>query len=299
MKAEIDDICLKNGIILKEVYEIKEMISKGKLSMVYMGYDLDKKRKCIIKEYFPEGLALRDMDRKNIVCKTPSLKKKFCDLREVFLNEGEILKDFKHKNIAKYIDHFMENNTGYIVIEYYEGKKLDEYIKENKISSMYDFLNNIFIPLINGINYVHKKNIIHRDIKPSNIIINKKEEPIIIDFGSAINYKICKKKNVFVTPGFSPLEFYSEKSTQGKYSDIYSLTATLYYCLCKKVPMNVPERIIEDNIENIKNCNSEISVLFSKIIMKNLSVNCKKRTLSLNFLKAFIYLECIILKMKL
>lgn len=298
MKVEVDDICLSKGTVLKDIYEIKERISKGKLSITYVAYDLIKECKCIVKEYFPEGLALRDMDGKSVVCKMPSLKERFYNLEDVLFNEGEILKGFKHKNISKYINHFTENSTTYVVLEHYDGKTLDEYLKENKDISINDFFNKIFIPLINAISCIHKKNIIHRDIKPSNIIINEQGEPIIIDFGSAINYKICKKKNIFITPGFSPLEFYSEKSRQGKYSDIYSLTATLYYCLCGKVPMDAGKRIIEDNIENIKKYNSEISLFFSIIIMKNLSVNHKKRFLSLKLIKIFVYIECIILKVK-
>ncbi|MBV7275337.1 serine/threonine protein kinase [Clostridium sp. PL3] len=298
MKVEVLEVCLKGGTILKENYEIEKVISKGKLSITYLGNDLYKETNCIIKEYFPEKLALRDMDNEKVVCKSLLLKEKFYDLKDIFFNEGEILKKLKHKSISSYIDHFEENDTSYIVIKYYEGKTLDEYIKENNNISILYLLKKIFIPIANAINYMHKKGIIHRDIKPSNIIMDKHGDPLIIDFGSSINYRICNKKNIFITPGFSPLEFYSEESKQSRYSDVYSFAATLYYCLCGKVPISVTERLIEDKIENIRNYNQEISLLFSKVIMKNLSVNFKERIPSLNFFKVFIYLECIRLKIK-
>jgi serine/threonine protein kinase len=295
---ESEDMCLQKGSVLKGIYKIKETLSKGELSTTYIGEILNEKRKYIIKEYFPKKLVLRDIDNKTVLCRMPSLKEKYYSLREVFFNEAVILKKFDHKNIVKYTDHFIENNSGYIVTEYCEGKTLDKYIKENKTISITDFSKKIVIPLINTLEWIHKKDIIHRDIKPSNIIINSKGEPIIIDFGSAINHKECDKKKIFVTPGFSPLEFYSEISKQDKYSDIYSLSAMLYYCLCGKPPMEVSERIIEDNIINIKNYNKEISILFSSIIMKNLSVDYKKRFSSLKLFKTFVYFEYFLLRIK-
>ncbi len=298
IKAEIEDGCLEEGMVLKDIYEIEAIISKGELGIIYLGYDLKKKEKCVIKEYYPNKLALRDIDKKMVLCKSSKLKEKYYNLRDIFLNEGVLLKKFNHKNIATYITHFIENNTGYIVIKYYEGQSLEQYIKENKKECTGDFLKRIFIPLINTIDVIHKKNIIHRDIKPSNILINKDGEPVIIDFGSAIEYKVCENKKIFVTSGFSPIEFYSEKSKQGIYSDIYSLSATLYYYLCKKVPLEVSQRVIEDDLEDIKKYNKEISLFFSRVVMKNLSLPYKKRFFSAKLFKICLYIEYFILKIK-
>ena len=75
---------------------------------------------------------------------------------------------------------------------------------------------------------------------------------------------------------------------------MYSIAATLYYCLSGKPPENVPRRIIEDEIDDIRLFNKDISELFSKAIMKNLSLNYKDRFSSVNMFKMFIYIECMI-----
>lgn len=62
--------------------------------------------------------------------------------------------------------------------------------------------------------------------------------------------------------------------------------------------MEVSERVIEDNIINIKHYNKEISTLSSSIIMKNLPVDYKKRFSSLKLLKTFMYFEYFLLKIK-
>lgn len=298
MIEDLEYICLTAGTRLKEDYEINECISVSELSIVYTGMDHKRQQKCIIKEYFPNRLVLRDIDKKTVLCKMPSQKGRYYNLIEVFFNEANILRKFGHISIARYFDHFIENNTGYIIMEYCEGKTLDEYVKEERDVSIALFLRNIYIPLLNAVDKLHNKGILHRDIKPTNIIIRESGVPVLIDFGSAVYYKRGDKKKIFVTSGFSPLEFYSEKSKQGRFSDIYGLTATLYYYLCGNVPEDVPGRLIEDNIKNIREYNDEITSLLSRIIMKNLSIDSKDRLSSLKRFKIFVYYELMAIKIK-
>ncbi|TYQ16923.1 UNVERIFIED_CONTAM: serine/threonine protein kinase [Acetivibrio alkalicellulosi] len=288
-------MCLENNVVLKGRYKIEKLISVSEFSIVYLGYDKREKQQCVIKEFYPNGKVLRDLDGKMVVYKRPSFLSRFYEERDIFLNEAQIIKKYRHKNIVEYIDHFIENETGYIILKKYKGKTLDKYIQECNISYV-DMIKKIFIPIVKAVTYIHKKRIIHRDIKPGNIIVDESNKPIIIDFGSAVNYKKDDVRKIFYTPGFSPLEFYSEKSKQGKYSDVYSIAATMYYCLTRKIPKKVSERVIEDKIEDIRLFNKDISDKFSKILMKSLSIDYKKRPSSLRVIKFAAQLECIRLK---
>lgn len=291
-------MALPKKTVLKGKYEIKRKLAAGNFSIVYIGRELVNGSPCIIKEFFPHQLALRDLDRNNVVCRWPSLKACYLKSRNHFFQEAEILKGFHHRNIIRYIDHFSENNTGYIITAYCKGKTLDQYIENERDISITAFLKNIMVPLIDVMRELHKQGIIHRDIKPNNIMIDEEGQPVIIDFGSAVYYRSCESKQIFVTPGFSPLEFYAENAKQGRYSDIYSCAATLYYYLCGKAPKAVSERVIEDRIEDIRNYNSIISKAFSHMVMKNLSLDYRKRNSSLYFLRCSVYLEYLLLKMK-
>jgi serine/threonine protein kinase len=298
IELENDYLTLCEGESLSGKYLIEKAAFISELSVVYTGYSIKDNRKCIIKEFYPRKLVLRDMDRKTVVCKMPSQKSRYNSHLEAFFNEASVLRQLDHSNILRYIDHFKENNTGYIVTEYCEGITLDEFIKEEKEVSIPDFLKNIYIPILNAVMKMHKIGILHRDIKPTNIIICPDNVPVLIDFGSAINFKQCKKKEIFVTRGFSPLEFYSEKSRQGKYSDIYGLAATLYYYLSGFIPDDAGERVIVDNLKSIRRLNDQITPLFSGVIMKNLSIDYKKRFGSLKPFKLFVYIEYLILKLR-
>ena len=272
MAKDNEYIWLPKGVVLKDTYRIKRKIARSNLSIVYLGVCQKTGEKCIIKEHYPAKLVLRDLNRVGVVWRRPWLKGTYLQAQAHFFKEADILKDISSEYIVKYIDHFVQNKTGYIVLEYCPGVTLEQFIAKEKNVSITGFLKDIYLPLMKALEQIHKKGIIHRDLKPSNIVIKKNGKPVIIDFGSAVDYRGTEHKQIFVTPGFSPLEFYSKTAKQGRYSDVYSLAATLYYYLSGKTPLDVSQRIIDDQIEDIRSLNKIISARFAKVIMANLAL---------------------------
>jgi len=298
MQATEVELSLPENSVLNDTYKIKEVNATSKLSFVYIAENINEGNQLIVKEFFPNDIALRDLDNKTVINRLPSTKQKFEDLKVNFLNEALIMQQINHHNIVKYIEHFEENGSIYIIMEYYEGKLLDQYIKDYPINDREHLYTSIFLPLIDALRYLHKKGILHRDIKPSNIMIDSEGKPYLLDFGSAIFYKTEENYQIFTSPGYSPLEQYSNISEQGVYTDIYSLAATFYYALTDIIPLDSSQRIIEDKIENVRKYNGKVSIVLSQTIMWGLAVRAKKRCSSLKFMELAVATENIANRIK-
>lgn len=102
-----------------------------------------------------------------------------------FLDEIKILFKLNHKNIVRIYNYypFEDVQTGYIIMEHVQGKRIDEYMEENIFPDGSEDLDNLFTQLVEGFNYIEKHHIIHRDIREGNILVDENGTVKIIDFG--------------------------------------------------------------------------------------------------------------------
>lgn len=232
---------------LKKKYSIAEYIAESDFSNIYLA--TYRKKKYVVKECFPAQLVIRDNEYGVF---TNKYKTQFGMVINSFRKEAEILGKFIHKGIVGLEDFFEEKGTVYLILEYCEGKTLKEYILEEDLTEIE--IMKIFEEIMEVIEEIHSKDVIHRDIKPSNIIIDKNRNVKIIDFGSAITKEEENGKYVKLTNGYSPMEMYSVKSKNDERTDIYSLSALLYFMLNKQKPMDsvkrfyYPELLYEDTV---------------------------------------------------
>lgn len=127
------------------------------------------------------------MLNKFFVCKKylPMQKQYEKEFYNRFIDEIKIMYAIYDINIVRIFDYYLfpEHSTGYIIMEYVEGKNIDEYFKEEDT----DKINSIFVQLINAFAYLEKNNILHRDVRPENVLIDDSGTVKLIDFGFGKN----------------------------------------------------------------------------------------------------------------
>lgn len=229
---------------LKGKYNVKSMLGKGAQGIVYLGYDVKDNKPVAIKELNINT----EKAMKTLMMEIENLK---------------ILSYMPcYKNISCYKDSFIDPTNGkiYLILDYYEGKTLDNAMIDIKNfygdKIYYDVLLDVLIKLLITLDYVHDKDVIHGDIKLHNIIldINNIEHtdnieltiktdfnPILLDFGLSCTLKDSSCLKFSGTPNYMAPEVLKDYKKSQKLknfyptlsfkSDIWALGITFYAIL--------------------------------------------------------------------
>lgn len=219
---------------------IGKVIGSGGFGITYIGKETLSNRLVAIKEYFP------------LVCKSvrqglgvaPTVNREAYDHGlKSFLREASMLRAVVNiPSIVHVLDCFETGNTAYMVMDYLNGVTLRGVTDSRGAIPFYELLPKLRV-LMNGLEELHNAGVLHRDIAPDNIMLMPDGNLRLLDFGCARSMEDGRAMTVILKPGFAPIEQYQTRG-QGRYSDIYALCATIYYCITGgKVPAGAPERI--------------------------------------------------------
>ncbi|WP_235879835.1 serine/threonine-protein kinase [Polyangium aurulentum] len=215
--------------ILGGQFQILQKIGSGGMGSVYKAAQPAMNRMVAVKILHPK-LA----NRKDLVSR--------------FRREARAMSHLTHPNTVKVLLYGeLEDGSLYIVMEYLEGKNLNQVVrKEGPMSS--DRAIPILIQVCGALQEAHSQGIIHRDLKPENIFLSTngglRDFPKVLDFGLAkVTERELRPGSVMLTQEgmvFGTPEFMSPEQAQGKpldaRSDIYSLAVILYEMLTGKLP---------------------------------------------------------------
>ena len=271
---------LAPGTILNGRYYVGAALGEGGFGITYIGRDLNLDMKVAIKEYFPTGYVNRSNTvSAALTCGTQGERKEYFEQgRERFLKEARTLAKFSGtEGIVDVRDFFDANNTAYIVMEYLDGLTLKDMLKQNGVMSAGHVVN-LLMPIMRALKQVHDQDLIHRDISPDNIMFVDGRIKLL-DFGAARNVSAVANKSLSVVlkPGYAPEEQYRTKGSQGPWTDIYALCATMYKCITGSAPEDSTERLVNDTLRRPSEMGIAIDPQIENTIMKGLAVNAKDR----------------------
>jgi serine/threonine protein kinase len=101
-----------------------------------------------------------------------------------FIREAEILEQFRHPNIVKYLARGKSGKTFYYAMEYIQGATLDKILQDRGALPWPEMVR-YAIQICDALHYAHDHSIVHRDLKPSNLMVNLEDEIKLTDFGIA------------------------------------------------------------------------------------------------------------------
>lgn len=239
-------VALPLGYSLHE-YTIKAALGSGSFGITYLAHDANLNCLVAIKEYFPEHLAARRAEQA-VGPATEADQQEYWQGLQRFLGETRVLASFRHRNIVRVTRFFEANHTAYMVMDYEKGQPLREWLKGRGPLDEQSLLR-MFIPLLNGLEVVHRAGVLHRDIKPGNIYVREEDSSLVLlDFGAArqVVGGTTNSMTSIVTPGYAPLEQYHTKGALGPWSDLYAMGGVLYWLATGQRPLEAPARVRED-----------------------------------------------------
>ncbi|MBI2383949.1 MAG: serine/threonine protein kinase, partial [Gammaproteobacteria bacterium] len=236
---------LSPGTRLHE-YAVERVLGHGGFGITYLATDTNLQKRVAIKEYLPTDLAFRAQDT-TVRMRSDAEREAFQWGLEQFVKEARTLARFAHPAVIQIHRYFESNGTAYFVMEYAEGETLGALLRRQGVLPA-DALQKALLPILDGLQEVHRAGVLHRDIKPENIILRRDGSPVLIDFGAARLTLGSKTRSVLTmaTAGYAPLEQYSTTGAQGPWTDIYALGAVAYRALSGRKPVESINRLRED-----------------------------------------------------
>lgn len=248
-EGEEEDLDLASlvGQTIQSKYEILELSGRGGMGAVYKARHKEIKRIVAIKVLLKHHVF------------NPETKARF---REEATNAGKL----NHANLIAVHDFgFLPGRQPYIVMDYLEGRSLEDVIQDGERIDEERFLN-LIEQVLKGLAHAHGHGLVHRDIKPSNIMLIKgddgEEVVKIVDFGIAKAFlpevdtgdqplrKFTKSGSVCGSPLYMSPENCREKPLDQR-SDIYSLGCVMYEVLAGIPPLE-GETAMDTMLKQIK-----------------------------------------------
>ena len=236
-------------------YEIRGLLRRGRGIAGYEARVVGSGGAVIVNEYLPDRLAVRSGDLE-LSPRTSGEQSAFDAGLARFLALYQVLARISHPAVVAVDRVFRANGTGYAVMDYTQGETLSAMLADGATLSP-QALSGILFPLVDGLEAVHRANLLHREISPDNILVRPDGSPVLTGFGvapataggprQAFGDKAAHAESRPIT-GYAALEQYSHRRREGPWTDIYALGAVAYRCVTGLTPEDAPGRVLHDDM---------------------------------------------------
>lgn len=270
--------------LLSGRYELRRLIGRGGMAMVWEGYDRSARRAAAVKKIIiPEG---------------PRAESR----RQLALQEARTLVTLRHPNVVNIIE-VLDLPTGlYLVFEFLSGKTLQQILAERRRLPWVE-LKAVLRPVCAALDFAHARGFVHRDLKPSNIMVGRDGTVKVMDFGIARALVegdqaldlvadshtphpalLARTSNLVGTPGYRPPE--AEKGVVSVAFDVFSLGAVAYESLTGELPPRPGAGSVAAAARRLQELAPEVPVAAQRAITASLEPELGRRPGSLTSFKS-------------
>lgn len=248
-------------------YRIERLLGEGAMGSVYLAQDTQLNRAVALK--VPKTTAMSTST-----------------LVERFYREARTAATLRHPGICPVYDVGQIGDRHYLTMGYIDGRPLDLYVERNKNQPERRVVS-VVRKIALALQEAHDHGIIHRDLKPANIMIDKRNDPIVMDFGLARltdeqEARLTREGTVMGSPAYMSPEQVRGVRDIGPSTDIYSLGVVLYELLTGATPFQgtiatVISNILHSEPPLIKERRPDISPELAAICQKAMAKSVDER----------------------
>lgn len=239
---------LEIGSLVDGKYKILNKVGQGGMSVVYLAMNEKANKQWAVKEVRKDGVL------------------DFESVKQGLVAETDILKKLSHPHLPSIVDVIDTEDSFIIIMDYIQGNSLNKALEEFGAQPQ-EYVIDWAKQLCDVLGYLHTRTpaIIYRDMKPANVMLKPDGNVMLIDFGTAREFK---EKNLadttcLGTVGYAAPEQFGGMGQTDARTDIYCLGATLYHLVTGMNPCEPPYEI-----KPIREINPSLSSGLERIILK-------------------------------
>ncbi len=198
-------------------YQLIQLLGKGTFAEVYLGGHIHLGTLAAVK------MMHTQLTREDIIS---------------FRIEARIIAHLIHPNIVRVLEFGMEGENSYLVMDFAPGGTLRQRYPKGTTLPLLTIVSYVK-QIADALQYAHDERLIHRDVKPENLLLGRRNEVLLSDFGIAVLAQSSHSQSTLNTAG--TMAYTAPEQIQGKpcpASDQYSLGIVIYEWLCGTYPFS-------------------------------------------------------------
>lgn len=229
-------------------YLIGKAVESNSEGVVYLSWDTEENVAVRVHEYFPENFCDRAEDGATVNI-FAGKELQFNRYIDQFLNIArKLAKASDLPSLLAVRDIFEANNTAYYVTDHVKAITMREFLIRNGGTLSWNQIRPLLMPVLTTVSALHDDGLIHRGISPETLLVGVDGKIRLTGFCVADVRTARSDMNAQLFPGFAAIEQYGFDSTQGTWTDVYGLCATLYRILVGSPPADATERVTNDRM---------------------------------------------------